>query len=571
MTNAEPIKPSLIDTLLGPRPFDSYSAKARSRALVYFILFTVPLWISHVFLLTFVGHTSMFFAYLGLPGCAAILVGIRRRFNIHLLGLLYGILIDAFFVVLILRTGSIVSHFGLLFVPLVVVLISGRRLGLFMLVATLVFGAYYVLFGASSETPFGSGGTQYQVIEIVAYIFFLLLSYASGCTLEQLAIDLRRAYAKERETAVLEGSARKEKELQLQAVLSAIPIPFFLRDAQYRYVLCSDAYYEITGLKSEQVIGRTPGEIYPPKLAALFKENDEQMANSNTFQCYSLAVPWKDRYEKEITIMKMPILDETGKLVGSTGVFVDEPERIEKERRLEKLLDSNRQALSLLGHDLRNPIGSFRLLVHSMGEDAEIDARETRELLFELEKSLDSLYGLLEDLLEWAKADSILDQFHPRYMQVESIISRVLALTDNQAKNKGIRIETRLGAETQVFADERMLEALLRNLIGNAVKFTPKGGSVVVSAEKATGDRGIYLSVTDTGIGMSAAEIRSIYASEDVKHRLGTDGESGTGLGLSLCRRIVECHGGTLELVSSEGRGSTFMIFLPSDPGARDH
>ena len=115
---------------------------------------------------------------------------------------------------------------------------------------------------------------------------------------------------------------------------------------------------------------------------------------------------------------------------------------------------------------------------------------------------------------------------------------------------------------TEVFADNNMLQTVIRNLVSNAVKFTPKGGKVSLSA-KANSDKSVEISIQDTGIGMSQAIVDNIFRPDVATSRKGTDGEPSTGLGLLLCKEFIEKHSGRIWAESEVGKGSTFSFTIP--------
>jgi signal transduction histidine kinase len=129
------------------------------------------------------------------------------------------------------------------------------------------------------------------------------------------------------------------------------------------------------------------------------------------------------------------------------------------------------------------------------------------------------------------------------------------------ANQKEIRIDNLVERGTTVYADERMLETILRNLVGNAIKFTPEGGSITIRSELL--DDAVEVSVTDTGVGIEECALSELFAIDSGYRTSGTDGEKGTGLGLDICREFVRRHNGQLRVDSTVGLGSTFRFTLP--------
>jgi signal transduction histidine kinase len=147
-------------------------------------------------------------------------------------------------------------------------------------------------------------------------------------------------------------------------------------------------------------------------------------------------------------------------------------------------------------------------------------------------------------------------------MKLLPIANESISLMVEPAKNKGIDLTCHISDEISVFADNNMLQTVIRNLISNALKFTPKGGTVHLSAE-VDESKTVKISVQDTGIGMNPDRIDKLFRLDVQTNRKGTNGEPSSGLGLLLCKEFVEKHGGSIHIESEEGKGSTFSFTLP--------
>lgn len=544
--------------LLGNKPFANADDMTRARLLVNIVFLTIPVALFNALVIFAIKGIPLFVSIAAVPACVLMLLAVRLRLRPRLLGVLYGVLMELLFIEAAVREVSLVTYIGLILVPLAVTLFSGRKPAVFFVAATIVF-VYLPRFVINPSFV-----VPVLPSDLVAYCALLFFVYFVGCGIEKLALDLYSSYLDEKKATLREMEARKAKERLLETVFSSIPVPFFVKDEFNRYTACSDSFFEYVGVRPETVIGKKPIEVYPPDIAAAFDAADKRIFETGLSLGYSTSfVHPKDKSPRHVTILRTPLKNDAGFVVGSVGVLLDETDRLEKERGLESLLESNRGAIALLSHDLRNPLGSFRDLVRSMEADEEIDPREFREVLSEMGKSLDSLYRLLDELLDWAKVSGGMDRFEPTTIPLNASVDKILSLVSTQAGAKGIRLESRVPPDSSLFADVSMLEAILRNLVGNAVKFTPRGGDVIVSASADASGRGVTLSVADTGIGMPYASIRSLFDSGKIRHKPGTDGEPGSGLGLPLCKRLIERHGGVLDIESVEGSGSLFSVFFP--------
>ncbi len=229
---------------------------------------------------------------------------------------------------------------------------------------------------------------------------------------------------------------------------------------------------------------------------------------------------------------------------------------------------------SILSHDLRGPMGALLGLAQvaesrlASGPADAHDDRELVELAGVMHRSAENLYGLLVNLLEWSRLQTGQMRCRPEPVDLHALARATVELLGPPAAEKGVRLVNALTPGTTAWADPTMLRSVLLNLVSNGLKFTPSGGRVVVRADAeadSAGDR-LALSVEDTGVGMAPADVARLFRLDTARSRTGTAGERGSGLGLLLCREMVERHGGTLAVASAPGRGSLFRFTLPLAP-----
>ncbi|MDO9256106.1 MAG: PAS domain S-box protein [Bacteroidales bacterium] len=236
----------------------------------------------------------------------------------------------------------------------------------------------------------------------------------------------------------------------------------------------------------------------------------------------------------------------------------------EKNEELSKANAEKDKFFSIIAHDLRGPIGGFMGLSERMAEGmAEMTLDELQNIARVMKKSSSNLYSLLANLLEWSSMQRGLTAFEPAAVYLLAVIRESMATTFDAAAKKGIAISHTIPDELVVFADKNMLESILRNLAGNAVKFTPKGGNIRISAN-ATSGNAVEISIADSGIGMNKNIVENLFNFDVNTSRKGTDGELSTGLGLMICRDFIEKNGGQLKVESAVGKGSTFRFTLPA-------
>ncbi|MFA6233247.1 MAG: ATP-binding protein [Bacteroidota bacterium] len=222
---------------------------------------------------------------------------------------------------------------------------------------------------------------------------------------------------------------------------------------------------------------------------------------------------------------------------------------------------------NIIAHDLRSPLQGLLGLTALMA-DGSYDLQNSEEFASlgdDLYSSALQLHMLMENLLQWAQSQRGSLDLHMQDINLQQIISQSIQPLLGTAAQKNITIEVLVDHLQTLFTDKRLIETVLRNLVTNAIKFTQNGGNVSISAESTESDD-VLIVVRDSGIGMSPAILEKLFRIETKVHRLGTEGESGTGLGLVLCKEFTEQLGGRIDVRSEEGIGTVFSITMKTRP-----
>ena len=234
----------------------------------------------------------------------------------------------------------------------------------------------------------------------------------------------------------------------------------------------------------------------------------------------------------------------------------------ESEIKLWELNATKDKFFSIIGHDLKSPfnsiIGFSNLLVEKIkNNDIEGIEKYANIVLKSSNKAMD----LLLNLMEWSRSQTGRKEFNPEYFDLVSCINKIILLYVDIAGQKSITFKNILPDKASVFADNAMISTVLRNLISNAIKFTMPGGNIIVLAMEKQNE--IIISVSDNGVGISKNSIGKLFRIDQSYSTTGTNEETGTGLGLILCKEFVEKHDGKIWVESEEKKGSTFYFTLP--------
>ena len=237
--------------------------------------------------------------------------------------------------------------------------------------------------------------------------------------------------------------------------------------------------------------------------------------------------------------------------------------KLEKaEKDLLELNATKDKFFTIIAHDLKSPFNGLLGLTEMLDEDYDqLSAEKIKEIILLLKKSSSNVYALLEGLLQWAQIQTGKIEYQIENIDIFKNSVRVIELLNINADSKRITLENRVKENTFVFADVKASSSILRNLISNAIKFTKPGGVIKVETENRGGE--IAISVSDNGVGMSEAQLKKLFSITEKISEPGTENEMGTGLGLILCKELVEKNNGKIWVESELGKGSRFIFTLP--------
>lgn len=231
-----------------------------------------------------------------------------------------------------------------------------------------------------------------------------------------------------------------------------------------------------------------------------------------------------------------------------------------REVELENSNETKTKLFSIIGHDLRGPVGALQELLR-LYSDGDVDTEEFLEFVPKLREDVDHISFTLNNLLSWGHTQMNGAVTKPSLMALESLVSENINLLSEIAKKKSIKIVSELTENTLTWSDSNQIDIVVRNLISNALKFTPQNGMITISARER--DDLWEVSIKDTGVGMDKITVKNLFEKNSNITTYGTNNEKGTGLGLSLCKEMVEKNGGSIWVESALRKGSCFFFTLP--------
>ncbi|MFJ6025925.1 sensor histidine kinase [Pseudarthrobacter sp. NPDC092424] len=395
--------------------------------------------------------------------------------------------------------------------------------------------------------------------DVTTVILFPLMMLAVSLAIRFASVNLRmqqRELAqKDKELRELLDASNKRERL-LQTVLDATDVGIIAVDPQGRHLLTNDrqrlfhelvAQGEGTANQERQAIyaldKRTP---LPPE-----KHPVQRAVDGESFADYLVWIG-EDGDQRAISTAARPLLSGEGHPNGAVVVYSDVTSLVEA-------LAANEELVSNVSHEFRSPLNSILGNMDLILEDPSLP-RELVQRLTVVQRNSERLLALVSDLT--ASASAALN-VHPKRTDLASLVETSVGSARTQAERANIRLTADVPSPLWAYADPLRIGQALDNLVSNAIKYSPGGGQVSISAWAS--DEWIRLSVSDTGMGMSTEDAAKVFKRFFRTETARKSSISGAGLGLSITKMIVERHGGTITCHSGEGQGSTFTLTLPAD------
>lgn len=264
-------------------------------------------------------------------------------------------------------------------------------------------------------------------------------------------------------------------------------------------------------------------------------------------------------------------------IVGSVGYLLmlkdldeqqirNKNEKIESDNVMLKELNSKKDKFfSIIAHDLKGPIGGLLNLgeiLHKKHDELPADKRE--ELFRLLVASTKETSNLLENLLQWSRSETKQIEMSPRQLKIDTLVNKSLNLLRQHIEEKDIVIRKDIDETIHVWADQNMIDTVLRNLLSNAIKYVNKKGRINIKCQLDITSNQVSISINDNGIGIDQEVLTRLFNIDNNHSTKGTLNEPGTGLGLKICKEFVHANEGKIQVESVVNKGSTFTISLPA-------
>ncbi len=343
------------------------------------------------------------------------------------------------------------------------------------------------------------------------------------------------------------------EEQRTRAIIQHMADGTILLNRGGNIITVNPALARMLGMHPAEIIGKNVHkERLDPRLEMICKPLTQRRQTG--ILTNEVTLPGKNA--PTLRIFATTVTDENKQPVGEVRVVHD----VTQERILERMKDD---FISTISHELRTPLFSIQGFVRLMLNGDVPDPQTQREFLSIIERQADHLSDLVSNLLDLNRLSTNAMQLDKHPVQMAAIISQTILKLQGFSHKKKVRVYNKLPANLPpVLGDAQRLEQIITNLLGNAIKFTPVGGKVVVEAKHQQQD--VIFSITDTGIGIAPEELDRIFGKFYQVEEHNTRSAEGSGLGLHIAKQLVEKHNGQIWAKSQLGKGSTFYVKLPA-------
>jgi PAS domain S-box-containing protein len=368
---------------------------------------------------------------------------------------------------------------------------------------------------------------------------------------------------------------RLDKELRrLRTAIDQSPATIVITDTEGNIEYVNPGFSKITGFTLQEALGQNP-RLLKSGLMPEYTYRDLWAVISSGKTWVGEFINRKksgEFYWESATIT--PVKDEEGRILSYIAIKEDISQRkkaeealLRSEQEMRMINAQKDRFLSIIAHDLRAP---FNILVNASDiafqKYHELEEKDILMLLESIHTSASNTHGLLENLLLWSRSQLGRIELNLTVFDIFKVVKEVTDTLSGVARNKNIALVNEVQHNIYVYADRNMIMMIIRNLVSNALKFTPRDGTITIGENKQGNGESvskmIEFFVQDTGVGMEPDKVNNLFRIDQNVSTEGTENEPGTGLGLILCREFIEKNSGSIRVISKPGTGSTFFISL---------
>ncbi|MEQ8476060.1 PAS domain-containing sensor histidine kinase [Fulvivirga sp.] len=444
---------------------------------------------------------------------------------------------------------------------LMVVLLDNPAKSIFFLLTVISTIAMITTRQIIAGLPIGNDTFMAYLNTIVAFgcVYFFINIFKeeqlrSVSKIEEFGEELQR---QEKEILKQRDELFASRQL-LRSTLDSIPVFISMIDMKGKYLIANSRYGEVFNMPISEIEGKHYSEILPESLLKTHRHLISQGLSGIGLEFDEIA----EINEQNIihSLGKyIPVYDSRNEQIALAVYAVDVTKLKQTEAELLSLNDTKNRLLSVISHDIRAPLNSLKGIINISGN---ITQENLSQFISKVNTRLTSVTFNLDNLLNWAKGQMEGITIKPEVVDVKALIDQNIALVADYAETKKVKIKSIGSADLKAFVDSESLSLVMRNILNNAIKFSPEHAEVEISAEKTV--TCIKIAVSDKGEGMDNTQIQHLASGASaLVSQDGTAGEKGTGLGLALSQDLVIKNKGQMKIEGIKGKGTTVEICIP--------
>jgi len=361
----------------------------------------------------------------------------------------------------------------------------------------------------------------------------------------------------------------KDSEFRFKNMANTAPVMIWIADVDGLFSFVNNVWLEYAGGELGNQLGMNwLNNVHPEDSNKLLTKYQASFKKKESF---SIEFRFKDMNETYnwMVIKGKPRFSQENIYMGFIGSCINiqdqkdiEAKIINLNKELMETITNRDKFFSIISHDLRSPLGGVMGILDILNSSYEsLDEGEKKEIISDATLVSKTTYTLLENLLEWSRIQTGTIYYQPENLQIHRLAENISQLYAQNLKSKNIAFNNDTKPDHLIFADKSMTETILRNLVSNAIKFTNPGGLIRVSS--SIENEVLIVEVKDSGVGIDNENIANLFMGDISVSTKGTAKESGTGLGLIICKEFVEKQNGKIWAESKKNEGSSFFFSVP--------
>ncbi len=361
----------------------------------------------------------------------------------------------------------------------------------------------------------------------------------------------------------------RESEARFKNMANTAPVMIWMSDVEGLFSFVNNVWLDYSGGELGQQLGMNwLNNVHPEDLVKLLDEYQNALKTREPFSIEFRFLDISDNYQWML-IKGKPRFGLENIYMGFIGSCINIQAQKEIEVKISNLnteliqtIATKDKFFSIISHDLRSPLSGLMGILDILNTSYEsMEENEIREIIADASIVSKTTYTLMENLLEWSRIQTGTINYQPERLKIQRLVNNIFSLYEQNLKSKEIEFTSAVQPEHFIFGDKAMCETILRNLMSNAIKFTNVKGSIIVSSEVK--DDMVVIKVKDSGVGMAQENISNLFRVDMSFSTKGTAKESGTGLGLIICKELTEKQRGKIWVESKKGEGATFCFSVP--------